>query len=507
MVNATEDGNGGTMPLVDSSALLYNKVSSKSIAIVVKSGIFPDFFFILGRVFPSPAEKREHMSSSKSQPASLLGLFLAGLGALRCVFLPNNTPLGRLFIPLALLGIGALGLWLLERSGCQRDTLMKLVLPIGLALFLRSLLLPHATLDYQDFLSKWVEHFRQNGGVLALKDPVGNYNVPYLYLLSLLSYLPIPDLYGIKLFSILFDVLLAWGGYRLARTAAHDGPAPELAFTLLLLLPTVVLNGACWGQCDSVWAGLCVLALASALEERPKTSLALLALAFAFKLQAIFLIPLWAGLWFVGRIKLRDTPIFPAVFALTMVPAMLFGKPAGDILRVYVDQAGSSVGWGTLNYNSPSVFTLFPYYHEFSPVAPKLAILCAFVLMLTVLALLLWGRERVNNGALILAGAVLSLGIPYLLPYMHERYFFLGGVLLVVWACLRPRHAPAAAGAEIASLGGYHAYLMTKYVMTVSLFGLVWTQLTEGLLMLFALLTAFLALVGQTCGKKFPKSP
>ena len=447
------------------------------------------------------------MSSSKLHPAALLGLFLAGLAALRCVFLPDNTPLGRLLIPLALLAIGALGLWLLGQSGCDRDTLTALLLPMGLALLLRALLLPHATLDYQDFLSKWVEHFRQNGGILALKDPVGNYNVPYLYLLALLSYLPIPDLYGIKLFSILFDVLLAWGGYRLARTLDSEGRAPELTFALLLLLPTVVLNGACWGQCDSVWGGLCVLALAFALEERPKSSLALLALAFAFKLQAIFLIPLWAGLWLVGRIKLRDVPVFPAVFALTMLPALLLGKPAGDILRIYVDQAGSSVSWGTLNYNSPSVFALFPYRHEFSPAAPRLAILCAFLLMLAVLVLLLWGRERVNNGTLVLAGAVLSLGIPFLLPYMHERYFFLGGVLLLIWACSKPRYAPAAAGAELASLGGYHAYLMTRYAMTISLFGLVWTQLAEGLLMLFALGTAFAGLVGQTREKKFPKSP
>lgn len=48
---------------------------------------------------------------------------------------------------------------------------------------------------------------------------------------------------------------------------------------------------------------------------------------------------------------------------------------------------------------------------------------------------------------------------------------------------------------------------MTRYAMTVSLFGLIWTQLAEGLLMLFALGTAFAGLVAQTREKKFPKSP
>ena len=42
------------------------------------------------------------------------------------------------------------------------------------------------------------------GGFAAVKLPIGNYNAPYLYFLAAISYLPIPDLYLIKLFSILF---------------------------------------------------------------------------------------------------------------------------------------------------------------------------------------------------------------------------------------------------------------------------------------------------------------
>ena len=92
----------------------------------------------------------------------------------------------------------------------------------------------------------------------------------------------------------------------------------------------------------------------------------------------------------------------------------------------------------------------------------------------------------------------MSLGIPFLLPYMHERYFFLGGVLLICCAAALPRLSPAAAGAELASLGGYHAYLMGRYAMTLSLFGTVWTQLGEGLLLLFALVSVTAALWRRT---------
>ena len=434
-------------------------------------------------------------SDMKRSPQFLTGILLTGLAALRCFVLPDNTPLGRVLVPLALLGLGALCLWLLRREGYENAAWEKLFLPIALALFLRAFLLPHATLDYQDFLSQWVQYFRDNGGVLALKDPVGNYNVPYLYLLAILSYLPIPDLYGIKLFSILFDVLLAWGGLRLAKYLSNDKVIPLRAFALLLLLPTVILNGSCWGQCDSVWGALCALALADALGGKSARSFVLLSMAFAFKLQAIFLIPLWLPLLLTKRVKWKHLPLFFVSFFACILPALLFGKPLGEILGVYVGQASDSVGWQTVNYNSPSVFSLFPYDTKFGPAAPKAAIVLAFLFMLAVLALLLVRRGAADNAALALAGAALSLGIPFFLPYMHERYFFLGGVLLAVWACAQPRHAPAAIAAELASLGGYHAYLMKRYIMTIRLFGVSWAQLGEGLLMTFALVATLAALV------------
>ena len=366
-----------------------------------------------------------------------------------------------------------------------------------LALLVRLLLLSHVTLDYQDFLSKWVEHFRQHGGFAALRDPVGNYNVTYLYLLAFLSYLPFPDLYGIKLFSILFDLLLAWGGYRLAKRLSDREWAPAAAFSVLLLLPTVVLNGSCWGQCDSVWAALCVLALACALEDKPWRSLILLGLAFSFKLQAIFIIPLWLPLWIRGKVRFRHLWAFPAAFLAAISPALLLGKPLKDILGVYLGQTSDSMAWGTLNYNSPSVFTLFPYGTQFPPTAPKLAILWAFLFMAFILFLLLRSPRRITDRSWVLAAACLSLGIPFFLPYMHERYFFLGGVLLAVWASIRPRHAAAAAAAELASLGGYHAYLMRRYLLVLPLFGHTWTQLTEGLLMAAALTYATASLISE----------
>ena len=116
------------------------------------------------------------------------------------------------FSIIILLAEGVLGMYLLQRAKILKSTLSFVLsaLLMALALGLRALALDYRTLDYINFLSRWVEFFRLHGGFRALKYSVGNYNIPYLYFLALFSVLPIDDLYLIKLLSTLSDVLLAW---------------------------------------------------------------------------------------------------------------------------------------------------------------------------------------------------------------------------------------------------------------------------------------------------------
>ena len=78
---------------------------------------------------------------------------------------------------------------------------------IAAAFILRGSMLNYVTLDYQDFLSVWVNNFRISGGLKGLGQSVGNYNVPYLTILALISQSAVSDLYLIKTVSIFFDQL------------------------------------------------------------------------------------------------------------------------------------------------------------------------------------------------------------------------------------------------------------------------------------------------------------
>lgn len=392
-----------------------------------------------------------------------------------------QIPVGLALAALAVFAL--LLLWLEGRSG---QTALALLLPIAAALYLRLLLLDHQTHDYQTFLSQWTEFFRANGGFSALKYSVGDYNVPYLYLLAAFSYLPVPDLYLIKLCSILFDLLLAWGGLRLCRCLCREGSfAPLICFAALLFLPTVVLNGAYWGQCDSIYAALLLLAFACVLEGRPGASVVLLAFSFSFKLQAVFLIPLWCVFWFTGRVKFRHLLLFPAAYAVSILPALALGRPLGDILGVYLGQMSEYSG---LTLNAPSIFAFLPYEAQVDEqLLARIGIIGAFALVLLLLGVLFFRRRCAQPQLFLNAAAVLAIGVPFLLPYMHERYFFSADVLTLIWACTDRRRIPIAALVCLSSLSSYSTYLNLRYTFPIRLGGQYFVMGLEALFMLGAL--------------------
>lgn len=360
-----------------------------------------------------------------------------------------------------------LGVLFLHRLRLPRSHFLVCCGVLVLALVLRFLGMDHITSDYTDFLSNWVEFFRLNGGFLGLRHSVGDYNVPYLYLLAAISYFPVSDLYLIKLVSIFADLLLAFAGLRLARRVFQSETSAAVAFCALLLLPTVVLNGSCWGQCDSLYGALALLALADALDGHGARSVVWLGVSFSFKLQAVFLIPLWCALWFCGRVKLRHLFLFPLSYFATILPALLLGKPLWDILGVYFNQMG--LYNDRLTLNAPSLYALIPTTVTLDAgVASKAGVVLAFLVLAILLLWLFWQRRQLTDQAILTAAALMVILIPLCLPHMHERYFFLADCLAVVWATGSLRRVLFPALVQVASLGGYYAYLCLEYLFPLS---------------------------------------
>ena len=424
------------------------------------------------------------------------GLALAAVWV--CMNLEQGTPWDRACVAAAVAVLTAASVCLLRLEGVREDSLLVMLLPIGAAMLVRVLCLDHVTLDYEDFLHHWYVYFQENGGFQGIAGSVGDYNMPYLYFMAAISYLSVPDLYLIKLFSILWDVLLAWGCLRLVRSLTRErqgSAAPLIAFGAALLLPTVVLNGSYWAQCDVIYGALAIHAAALALEGQNKTSVALMGIAFSFKLQSIFVLPLWGVLWLAGKVKFRELWMFPLAYLATILPAMVLGKPLGDILGIYVTQLGE---YPRLTLNAPSVYQFIPYGVQVDgALAGKLGIAAAGALVLALLALGFWLGDRLNRETIMAIAVVLCVGVPFFLPHMHERYFFLADVFTLCWACANWRRLPAAVLAGGASLASYCVYLRLKYNCVLNLGGMRFVMGLEALAVLAALVFSLWALTGE----------
>ena len=432
-----------------------------------------------------------------------LGIFLLALAAVMCMGLERGDALDHAGIAVILLALAGVSALLLHIEGVKRDALLVMLLPIGAAMLVRVLCLDFVSGDYTSFLDNWCSYFRTHGGFAAVAHAVGDYNVPYLYFMAFISYLPAPDLYLITLFSIVFDVALAWGCLRLVRSLVRERQgsiAPLIAFGAALLLPTVVLNGAYWGQCDAIYGALAVHAVALLLEGKNKTSVALMGLAFSFKLQTVFVLPLWGVLWLAKKVKFRELWVFPLTYFIVIIPAVLLGKPLSETLLVYFNQMGE-YSWLTLN--APSVYQFLPYDMTGSSGAGALhaplsaaGVIAAAALVVVLLWLGFRLGEKLDRQTCFAAAVVLAIGVPFLLPHMHERYFFLADVFTLCWACSDVRRLPPAALVEASSLASYVMYLRLKFNWPFSVGGRYYVMIPETLAMLAGLAFAVIGLAG-----------
>ena len=234
------------------------------------------------------------------------------------------------------------------------------------------------------------------------------------------------------------------------------------AFFVILFLPTVFLNGAYWGQCDVIYATFAVMSVYYALCYKPIRALVFIALALAFKLQAIFIFPLYLIFLCTRKIRWLHLPVFPLTYIAAILPAVFFGRPFWDTLLFYISQADTT-GRG-LVYNAPSIFAFAQTRYD-SQLA-MFGVIAAFVLILLVYLLTLSRRRRkgLRNEDFLVAALLFTVGVPLFLPQMHDRYFFMADVFAVVLGLSRLKFLPAILLTQFASLLGYHAYLRQAFL-------------------------------------------
>jgi len=342
------------------------------------------------------------------------------------------------------------------------------------AILIRYKLLRFESGDYIKALLPWFETLKEGGGLPALANFPGDYNAPYVTILALLTYLPIRALYTIKAVSILFDFALAVSCAYLVYTLLKNQKVRKFwtAFTyiVVLFLPQVFLNSAYWGQCDAIFGCFCVLAITLLIKERYSWSFICLGLAMAFKLQFIFILPVFIVYYFVKRkFSIFNFLLVPLVNFILCLPAIIAGKPIMDCLLIYANQTQTFADHISMNYiNFYSIFNADPTYWNLVGSVFTIMI-CALVLFW-----ILHHKIRLDAEQVLLMTIWFSIVIPFFLPGMHERYLYVGEVLSVVYYIIYRKYG------YIALLTNAYAWIMySQYFTGATPFNYGWLALIE----------------------------
>ena len=356
--------------------------------------------------------------------------------------------------------------------------LLMLLCITGAVLLGKISLLDYVSDDYDIFLSGWIYSYTGMGIKEGLGTYIGSdYTPPYLYLLLLISrFQNYPWQYMVKAISMLAELLLGYAVMRLASLRLKGDSAPLMIYHMVQLLPTVVFNGAYWGQCDAIYTAFCMMALALALTDKPVRSMVCMGVALSFKLQTVFFLPALLPLWLRRQIKLRHVLLIPAAYMAMMIPALWGGKSLHHVLTCYLQQAGQ---YNFITMNGPTLYQLLPaamdketLYTMFSGMAMCLAL----ALLAGSCLLICWRREALDVRSTLLFTLLVLSGVPYLLPKMHERYTFGADVLSLAVAAFEPRLVGLPLLFGLASYICYTAGLPGDAVMDTR-----WAALFQGL--------------------------
>ena len=326
----------------------------------------------------------------------------------------------------------------------------------ALAMLARVSFIERSSGDYDIYLADWIAKLAAGSFSEGMQANVGEYNVLYQYILFIITRLGVPALYAVKVVSFIGDAFLAGAA---ARLAARDGKDSMTAFGVVLLLPTVVLNGGMFAQCDSLYAACALWGLALCLGNKPARAAACFALSLAFKLQSAFILPIVAVFWAHKRLKLRDAFVFLLTLLAVALPALLGGKGLMDILSIYTGQMGLYNG---LTYNAASFFGLMETTGLDVYAYGNFGMALAFgVCALLVIAGVRMGGQA-QDGQYVRLALLMVLLIVFFLPRMHERYFYMASSLSAVLAVRCGGKAVfAAAAIELATLATYWALALT----------------------------------------------
>lgn len=301
--------------------------------------------------------------------------------------------------------------------------------------------LNHIGGDMIECLIPWYDSIAPTNGIYSLRNYTGNYGMPYVTILWFLHFIPGKTHIKIKAVSILFEYLCAVSVGLLSSHFFREKKktiAFICGFGLTLFYPVIIINGAWWGQCDSIYASFVLLMIYAFLKDKPALASVFLGCAFAFKFQAIFIIPFVLLFYYFRRtFSLLNLILVPITIEILYIPAMIAGYSPLSPITIYAEQAGY---YPEMYMYYPGLWSFFWRWSDYDRFhIPAIAfVLMVYALIFSVL--LQRGKDLSDKNWIETAFLTSLIGV-YFLPAMHERYGIIAELTAIIYAIIHPKRS------------------------------------------------------------------
>ena len=214
------------------------------------------------------------------------------------------------------------------------------------------------------------------------------------------------------------------------------------------------MNAFAWGQTDCIFTSFLALFVLFTIKRAPVAAASFFGVALTFKLQAMFLLPLLLYSILAKQMRVWHLLLVPMIYLLMMVPAAIAGRPWLELVTIHVAHVQR---FSELAIHAPNLWRIVGGL-ELVDYRTGLLIGCAAAGLAGAAIAIRALRLQPGSRTIVLVAALSSALMPYLLPKMHDRYFFVADIMTLTVAFVIPRLWVTVPLFQVGSLLSYLPY-------------------------------------------------
>ena len=350
--------------------------------------------------------------------------------------------------------------------------LLTAILITAISLATRYSVVLHPTKDVVGYVFKWMNGIKEVG-FSNFYTIESDYSPLFLFIVGIFAYLPTGEavtingmtyfknwMVYVKSLYFLVEIAIAVGLYLIVKTVTGDKKSGWLAYIIYLCLPVQFFNSAVWGNADVLYFVCFVYILYCVLNEKDGLAFFLTGVCFGIKLQAVFILPFLLYLLIGGRMKLYKVVLLPIGLLCTFLPAYFCGASFTEPFLFFKRQVS---GYSLLTLGCANIWHLINIRSGAMETFSSGATLLGLLLIGVFTAIIFERKVEYNKKNTLCVGIFLMAIVPMFLPHMHERYFYLLDVLIVVYCLITKKHYYLILLMQLSSGIAYHNYLSGRH--------------------------------------------